>query len=160
MEYLSKDFIDYKKNGDTRRYFDTLAEHVRNVSKETDSEYLDKRNIIEKEFENSEIDTLESLKRFEQLDELEKQINQKRIAYAREEMLKSTRELVRTNRLFGEEKDEEKKKTLEYKIREIREKIDTYEYDKQTTEKILKEYTSIMDFKNLYRSRKKRDIRN
>ena len=54
-----------------------ILEHIKNISK-IDSEYSDKRNIIEKEYSNSEMDSLASLTRFEKLDELERQINQKK----------------------------------------------------------------------------------
>ena len=108
MEYLSKDFIVYGKNGDSRRNMDYVLEHAKNISK-IDSEYSDKRNIIEKEYSNSEMDALASLTRFEKLDELERQINQKRITHAKEELLNSNRDLRKTSRLYEEEKDEEKK---------------------------------------------------
>ena len=84
MEYLSTDFIVDGKNGDSRKNMDYVLVHAKNISK-TDREYSDKRNIIEKEYSNSEMDALASLTRFERLDELERQINQKRIAHAKKE---------------------------------------------------------------------------
>ena len=101
------------------------------------------------------MDALASLTRFEKLDELKRQINQKRIAHAKEELLNSNRDLGKTSHLFEEEKDKEKKKTLECKIREIKDKINTHELDKRMTEKYFKKYINISDFKNLYRSRKR-----
>ena len=65
---------------------DYVLVHAKNISK-IDREYSDKRNIIEKEYSNSEMDAFASLTRFEKLNELERQINHKRIAHAKKELL-------------------------------------------------------------------------
>ena len=109
MKYLSKDFIVYGKNGDSRRNMDYVSEHVKNISK-IDREYSDKRNIIEKEYSNSEMDALASLTRFEKLDELERQTNQKRKAHAKEELLNSNRDLRKQAGYLRKKKTKKKRK--------------------------------------------------
>ena len=164
MEYLTKDFIVYGKNGDSRRNMGGVKKLLEEEQAFRELEILcDSWDCLRNEKmreERKPRDTIAEIEESEKMDELKKQRNLEILANTKKELSKLEEELYQTcelgkKELGKKEENEEEKHELSCKIRGIRIRISHKKFIKITTELSLKNNSIETNFKNLYRARKK-----